>query len=163
MERDLVLVAQVMAPHGLKGQFKLCSFTESSLDDYLPLLSSKGDVFPLSLLSSHKDNVYIASSPHIKNRTDADLIKNTQLYIERNRLPKTNPDEYYHIDLVGCRVFSDAQEIGTVLAVHDFGAGSFLDISIKNKIATLPFNRESVLDIDLKSRVIKISMDFLLL
>ncbi len=54
---------------------------------------------------------------------------NTRLYIERDRLPEPEADEFYLADLVGlAAVAPDGRRLGRVDAVHDYGAGSSLEI-----------------------------------
>ena len=44
-------------------------------------------------------------------------------------MPPAQDDEYYHVDLIGCRVEAlDGSALGYVHAVHDFGAGDILEV-----------------------------------
>jgi 16S rRNA processing protein RimM len=49
--------------------------------------------------------------------------------VPRERLPPPGADEFYHVDLIGlAAVTADGTEVGTVIAVHDFGAGDILEL-----------------------------------
>jgi 16S rRNA processing protein RimM len=74
----------------------------------------------------------------------------------RERLPAINEENtYYHSDLVGLdAVGEDGVQIGTIHAVHDFGAGAVLEITPPGSGNTLmvPFTDATVPKIDLATR-----------
>ena len=76
---------------------------------------------------------------------------NTRLYIDRARLPEPEPDEFYLADLVGLTARDAAgAPIGTVNAVHDYGAGASLEIAREHSPPLLvPFTRACVPSLDI--------------
>jgi ribosomal 30S subunit maturation factor RimM len=68
--------------------------------------------------------------------------------------------------LQGLTVLDDTHgKVGGVVAALDYGAGTFLEIRLRRKdggIATLPFNKNTVLDVDLARRTIRVNSKFLL-
>ena len=47
----------------------------------------------------------------------------------RERLPAPEDDEFYHADLIGLTAWRpDGSELGTVVAVHNFGAGDLIEV-----------------------------------
>jgi 16S rRNA processing protein RimM len=88
-----------------------------------------------------------------------------KLYASRTALPKLQENEYYFEDLMGLFIATDkANFLGTVTGVFDYGAGVFLEIKLHdtNKLATLPFSKNSVLEVDLENKRIIIIDKFLL-
>ena len=83
--------------------------------------------------------------------TTAEALRGTELYADRGRLPAPDEDEFYHADLIGLTAIgTDGQAVGTVRAVHDFGAGDILEIvGAGGPPRMLPFTREAVPEIDL--------------
>ena len=70
-----------------------------------------------------------------------------------------DPDTFYHADLVGLDVVSvEGAQIGTVHAVHNFGAGDILEIMPLGRGAPvmLPFTDATVPKVDLSARQIVI-------
>ena len=67
----------------------------------------------------------------MRDRNAAEALRGTALYVARDKLPAlADADDFYHADLIGLTALSPAGEmLGTVLAVHDFGAGDLLEIS----------------------------------
>ena len=66
----------------------------------------------------------------IGDRDAAERLANTKLYVPRERLPDPDEaDEFYHADLIGLAVVDRAGEtLGTVVAVHNFGAGDLIEV-----------------------------------
>ena len=75
------------------------------------------------------------------------------MYVDRGSLPELDSEEFYHADLVGMRVTSeDGGNIGTVDAVHDFGAGNVLEIDRGQEASLfIPFTRDSVPLVDVEN------------
>jgi 16S rRNA processing protein RimM len=75
-----------------------------------------------------------------------------KLFVPRACLPPVAVDEFYHADLIGLRaITAEGAEIGTVMAVHDFGAGDILELQLAQSDATLmlPFTATCVPEVDL--------------
>ena len=78
----------------------------------------------------------------------------------RERLPPPAADEFYHADLIGlAAVTADGTEIGTVVAVHNFGAGDLLEMKPRAGGATimLPFTEAFVPSVDIAGGRIVVS------
>jgi len=124
-------VAQIGGAHGLRGEVKLKSFTGDpmAVADYAPLTSEDGASFEIEALRPAKGHL-VARFRGIEDRTSAERLANVRLFVPRERLPALAADEFYHADLIGLSaVKADGTEIGTVVAVHDFGAGDILELA----------------------------------
>jgi 16S rRNA processing protein RimM len=88
----------------------------------------------------------------VGDRDAAERLTNTKLFVPRERLPATEDDEFYHADLIGLRAEDeDGNEIGAVIAVHNFGAGDILEIQPPEGGAMLlPFTETVVPEVDIK-------------
>src|SRR5215470_15802804 len=88
----------------------------------------------------------------VDDRNAAERLTNLKLFVPRERLPPPAADEFYHADLIGlCAVTPDGAEIGTVAAVHDFGAGDILELQPKAGGSTImvPFTAAFVPSVDI--------------
>lgn len=144
---DRVCVGVIGGVHGVRGIVKVKPFTADPADvvAYGPLTDASGRrVIGLKLLSKHKGQ-WLARVDGVDDRDAAEALRGTELYVDRGRLPAADEDEFYHADLIGLTaVGTDGQAVGTVRAVHDFGAGG--------PPLMLPFTREAVPEIDLAGR-----------
>ena len=128
---ERICVAQIGGAHGLRGEVKLKSFTADpmAVKDYGPLTTEDGSAsFEIDMLRAAKGHL-VARFRGIDDRNAAERLANLRLFVPREHLPPPAADEYYHADLIGlCAVTADGTEIGTVAAVHDFGAGDILEV-----------------------------------
>lgn len=153
---DRVCVGVIGGVHGVRGIVKVKPFTADPADvvAYGPLTDASGRrVIGLKLLSKHKGQ-WLARVDGVDDRNAAEALRGTELYVDRGRLPAADEDEFYHADLIGLTaVGTDGQAVGTVRAVHDFGAGDILEIvGAGGPPLMLPFTREAVPEIDLSGR-----------
>ncbi len=144
----------IMGAHGVRGQIRLRSFTEEpeAIARYGALTDESGnEKFDLKLRGTIKDH-FIGSLSGVTDRNQAEALRGTQLYVERDALPKPNKREYYEADLVGLEARDRNTQIsGHVKAVHNYGAGPFLEIEpTKGDSFMLPFTDIYVPQIDLK-------------
>ncbi len=71
----------------------------------------------------------IARFAEVADRTAAEGLRGTTLSVPREALPPLEPGEYYHADLIGLAVVdTTGADVGTVVAVENFGAGDLLEI-----------------------------------
>jgi 16S rRNA processing protein RimM len=151
---DRVCVAQIDGPHGLRGEVKVKSFTAdpTAVKDYGPLQSEDGSAsFEIETLRPAKGHL-IARLRGVVDRDAAERLRNVRLFVPRERLPPAEADEFYHADLVGLSaVTPEGSEIGTVVAVHDFGAGDILELRPRAGSTTVmvPFTATYVPSVDL--------------
>ena len=150
---DRICIARIGAAHGVRGAVKLWPFTEDPLAvmDYGPLTTKDGArQFEVATARAAKDHL-VATLKGVATREDAERLNGIELYIARDKLPATDADEYYHADLIGLAAVNAANEpIGRVLAIHDFGAGTIIEIAPPSgPTLLLPFTNAVVPTVDL--------------
>jgi 16S rRNA processing protein RimM len=149
-----VLVAQIGAAHGVRGEVRLKTFTEDPLGvtRYGALETEDGArQFEIEAVRPAKD-MLVVRLKGVTDRNAAERLTNLRLYVARDRLPPPTQDEFYHADLVGlAAVTPDGSAFGTVKAVHNFGAGDLLEIEPAGGGATLmlPFTETAVPAVDI--------------
>jgi 16S rRNA processing protein RimM len=154
MRRDRVCVAQIGAPHGVRGEVRFRIFAEdpAALQRYGPLETEDGaQRFEIETLRPAKD-AFVARLRGIADRTAAERLTNVRLYVPREKLPPLDDDEtFYHADLIGLMACDrQGATIGTVTAVHNFGAGDLLEIALPSgPPMLLPFSAAAVPEVDI--------------
>ncbi len=155
-----VCVGVITGAQGIRGQVRVKSFTAEPTDiaAYGPLTDAKGSrEFRLELTGSAK-GVLLARVSGISDRNAAETLRGIELYVDRDALPETDEEEFYHADLIGLpAVLSDGTPYGTVRALHNFGAGEVIEILLADGgVAVLQFTHAVVPDIDLDAGQITI-------
>ncbi|MGE0562929.1 MAG: ribosome maturation factor RimM [Pseudolabrys sp.] len=154
---DRVCVARIGAAHGIRGEVKLWPFTEDplALADYNPLETEDGArTFNVEIVRAAKDHV-IARIAGVENRDAVQALTNLELFVPRDRLPPVEDGTYYHHDLIGLPAETkDGATLGTVLAIHNFGAGDVIEIGPLDggDSVMLPFTDAVVPEVDLDAR-----------
>jgi 16S rRNA processing protein RimM len=95
----------------------------------------------------------------VSDRTAAERLTNTKLFIERDLLPAPEPDEYYVADLIGLAAVDAAgAKLGVVSAVHDYGAGASLEIDCGDAGSLLvPFTAECVPEMNIAAGLVTVA------
>jgi 16S rRNA processing protein RimM len=147
-------VAQIGAPHGVRGEVRLRSFTEDpmALTCYGALEAEDGTrALELETLRPAK-NALVARFAGVTDRETAAELRNVKLYVPRARLPEPENDTYYHGDLIGLMaVDPHGAVLGTVCAVQNFRAGDLIEIapSAGGPSVLLPFTKAFVPLVDI--------------
>jgi 16S rRNA processing protein RimM len=160
-EEALTCMAEIVGVHGVKGIVKLKIFSDNpeSLIDYAPLCDSSGQPsFKITSLHQH-GNIWLAELDGLKDRTAAEKLRGTKLYVSREELPKIkNDNTYYHADLIGmAALYPDGKPMGRVINVSNFGAGDLLEVKpVKGTSFYVPFTARIVTDVDMKTKEVTI-------
>lgn len=154
-----VLLATIGAAHGVKGEVRVKSFTAEpmGLKDYGSLRTEDGRLFEIERIRPGK-GVVIVKFSGVDDRTAAEALNGISLYVDRERLPATGADEFYHADLIGLAASrEDGAPLGIVIAVHNFGAGDMLEIApSRGKTLLVPFTKEAVPVVDIAAGTLTI-------
>jgi 16S rRNA processing protein RimM len=116
----------------LRGEVRLWTFTEDpmAVARYGPLTTKDGArQLEVARARAAKDHL-VATFMGVTTREEAERLNGVELYIARDRLPATDEGEYYHADLIGLAAVDAAgKPLGTVAAIHNFGAGDIIEIA----------------------------------
>ncbi len=153
MARRLIEVGVIGRPHGTGGLVHVTSYTADpdSLSRYGPLEDETGQRYRLSWVKPGIARLALLAAGQerpIQDRTEAARLANRRLFVARASFPATTADEFYLADLIGLAAFDpNGTALGTVSAVHDYGAGASLEIGP----LIVPFTRAAVPAVDLNA------------
>jgi 16S rRNA processing protein RimM len=147
-----ICVARLGAAHGVRGEVRLWSFTAdpAAVVGYGPFETADGRLIEIETLRPAKD-FFVARLKGVADRDAAERLRNVELFVPRARLPAADGDEFYHADLIGLAVVdSSGAALGTVVALHNFGAGDLIEVrrADANDTVMLPFTQDAVPQID---------------
>jgi len=150
----LVCVGVVSGARGIKGDVRIKSFTgdPEAIASYGDLFDEKGETrYSIRIVGRAKDQLVVRVDG-IGDRTAAEALKGTKLYVPRHALPEAEEDEFYLWDLIGLAAeHVDGTALGRIEAVQNFGAGDFLEVVGEIKGGLLvPFTAEAVPVVDVR-------------
>jgi 16S rRNA processing protein RimM len=126
-----IALAAVAGAHGVKGELRLKLFADSveSLSRHEQLYVGGVERHLLAIRDGGKTAV--ARFEGIADRSAAEALRGSLVEVDRSALPPLEDGEYYHADLIGLRaVDGQGAEVGTVVAVENYGAGDLLEIEL---------------------------------
>lgn len=129
----LILVAVIGAPHGVRGEIRLKTYTErpETVGTIGALTDADGRRrFEITAFRLLKDDMAVIRLAGVADRTAAEALKGTRLFVRREQLPPPQEDEVYVADLVGLHVETEAGAVvGTVRGVANYGGGDLLEVA----------------------------------
>ncbi|MDR0640610.1 MAG: ribosome maturation factor RimM [Holosporales bacterium] len=167
MAEDRVCIGLITRPVGVVGCIKvqpyvlspalLLEFRSVSLDD--------GTLLNISSARVDTGGGVVLRLDGYGDRNSVEPLRMQRLFVSKSAFPKLEADEYYLFELQDLEILgNDGNSIGHVIIAQDFGAGAFLEVRLSagNILATIPFHRESVLEVDLSTKQIRIDEAFLI-
>ena len=157
---ERILVGAVVGAQGLAGLLRVKSFTANPEDlaAYGPvdLESADGKTRQAKIavtVTGTAKGVVIVRAAGVADRTQAEALKGARLFVARDALPAVEEDEFYLSDLIGLVAErEDGSRLGTVKAIHDFGAGDVIELAGPGGSLMLPFTGDTVPVVDLANR-----------
>jgi len=151
LPQDRILMGVIGRPHGVRGLAHVHSYTAepSDLTGYGVLEDDGGRRFRLRWKTEGVAEVFQiveAKRVPVTTREAAQALVNTRLYVPRAKLPPPGEEEFYLTDLMGLEAVDGAgKPLGRVDMVHDYGAGTSLEIGR----LIVPFTKACVPEIDI--------------
>ena len=174
---DLVVMAQVKEPYGLKGWIKLYMFGEArdGLKDFAEWWCNRGNearpdwqrVVPEGV--AEHGGTLVAKWPGVEDRDAAFALKGVQVAVPRAQFAANAENEFYWSDLIGLDVSNRQGEVlGQVAGLLDLGPHQVLRVRQAGVAGTapderlIPFVAQYIDAVDLKQRMIKVDwgLDF---
>lgn len=153
---EKICLGVIVGAQGINGEVKIKSFTEELEDigQYGQLENFDGTKkFDIKIKGSSK-GILRATVKNVNDRTAAEALAGTELFVSKDLLPELDDDEFYHSDLIGLdvKLKADNSVVGKVSGVYNFGAGDILEIKINatQKSEMIPFTEAYVPEIKVK-------------
>ena len=128
---DKILVGQIVAPQGLRGEFRVQSFSANPNDfKHFHIVSDRftPEQFHFVRVHNQKSDMIIAKIDTVSDRNGAENLRGTELFVLRSDLPELKQDEFYQHDLIGFAVVQDGKKIGIVDGFQNYGAGDIIEL-----------------------------------
>jgi len=158
-DADQVLVGEIGAAQGLKGEVRLRSYTQTPAD--IATYGSLQDETGAREIEIERVRItpkaIVARIKGVTTREGAEALNRTKLYASRAKLrpaEKAKDGEWYVADLVGlAAVNADGAELGAIVGVHNFGASDIVEIAPVSGEATflVAFTEATVPEVDIAS------------
>lgn len=162
-----IFIGRITGAHGIRGEVTIRSETElpQNIGAYGVLTDGRGDRrFEVKVVRTTPKGAVIARIAGIADRTAAEQLAGTDLYVERCQLPAPDEGEFYHSDLIGLKALApDGTAIGDVVAIQNYGAGDLIELRPHGETMTelVPFSDAYVPFVDIAAGTITIILPLL--
>lgn len=124
-----ITLAAIAGAHGVAGEVRLKLFGQSVAALSHHKSFNDGALTLLKIREDGKGGA-VARFAQSTSRADAERLRSTALTVPREALPPLAEGEFYHVDLLGLPVVTDAGDaVGRVLAIENFGATDIIEIT----------------------------------
>ncbi|MEA3284555.1 MAG: ribosome maturation factor RimM [Synergistota bacterium] len=164
---DLVEVGKIIAPHGVKGEFKVFPLTDfpdrfESMDE-LDLYDGKGrfvKTVPISSVRFRPDKGEVMiTSPKIRDRDEAEALRGMLVKVSKDQRRDLPEGEYWIDDLIGLSVIDEGsgESIGTLCDVMVTGGSDVYAVKRPDgRDMMIPAVGVYVSSVDIASGVLKV-------
>jgi 16S rRNA processing protein RimM len=136
---DLIELGRIISAYGVRGWVKIQPHSaQGTVLRAAPVWWLAAPVAPQAkpaALVAHKVKqvrpqgaTIVADLEGVGERDLAESLRGYTVFVSRLHFPKAQTDEFYWVDLVGCRVFGEAGLLGVVNEVVDNGAHALLKV-----------------------------------
>lgn len=157
---DKIKIGQVVNVVGLKGELKVYHYSDyKERFEELKQIYLENKVYKITGIRYMKDMV-ILKIYGIDDRTEAEKHKGKNIYIGKEDLRELPKDTYHVFDLIGLLVVDqEGRDLGILSDVIQNSAQDIYEIEREDKSKFLiPAVEEFILDIDLKTKTIKVKL-----
>lgn len=159
-----MLIGKIVGAHGIKGNIKIVSFTES-----LEIFEKGCSIALRGPDGSQKKSTINWIKPHgrkallslegITSRNHVDELIGWELYIARDRLPQLEPGVYYWSELIGLDVVTlDGGYIGKIDAIIQTGSNDVYVVRHQELETLIPALEKVVIAIDLVKKEMQVEL-----
>ena len=160
-KREWATIGTIVAPFGLRGELKVFSLSDIP-DRFAQLetvyLGPDYQPFRIESVRPFKGTMVLLKLPGINSATDAEPLREHDIFIPVEDLAKLPPDEYYQHDILGLQVIRlDGGPVGTITDIMPTGGNDVYVVkSPEGKQFLIPAVKAIVKQIDLVRRVMYI-------
>lgn len=141
-----ILIGKIVAPQGIRGEVRVHTYTAAPDD----LRSLKILDLPIKFVRAAGRDIAICRVDGITDRTAAEALRGTELFISRDALPAVTDGEYYQADLIGFDVVRAGASLGRVACFQNFGAGDIIELNNGDMVSFIGA------DVDMENKKVKV-------
>ena len=160
---DKFRVGVITASHGLKGEVKVFPTTDSPdrYDTLQEVLLFDGREYLPLTIDRHRyfKQMVIVHFEGLDRIEDIQAFIKKELYVDREHAEPLAEGEYYIADLIGCRVYDEAETyLGEVADVLQTGANDVYVVKGEDREILIPVIKDCVLAVDTEEGIIRVHL-----
>lgn len=163
---ERVAVGRVLRPHGVRGEVvvEVLSDVPDRLAPGSRMTASWHGRSPrpprpvtVETHRPHKSGALVRFTG-VEDRDRAEELREAWLEVDRSEVPEAPEGTYYWYELLGCRCWSDGEELGEVTDLLEDGGGLLLVVSDGERQVPIPFVQSFLKDVDVERGRIELDL-----
>jgi 16S rRNA processing protein RimM len=164
MDRDRVILADILRPRGNRGEVLARSQTDvpgrlaALRQAHVRFAAGSDAEVTISEAWPHMSD-WVLKFQGVDSIEDAERFAGSELWLpfaERAKLPE---GEYYQADLIGCEVLDEAgKTLGTVDGWQEYGGPPLMHVRVNGRDVLIPFVKGIYRAVDLEARRITVDL-----
>jgi len=145
-------IARILKPRGLKGEVKV-EFYSSDVSRFLKLkrLILSGTERCVEHISSDGGEYGFIKLAGVNSAEEAEKLRGEYLYAKREDLPPLPDGRHYIADLIGLKVMSDGECIGTLSDILQYGSADVYVVKGADSSLSFPAINGLIKNVDLEN------------
>jgi len=162
-EKDLLLIAEIVGVHGIRGNLRVCSYAESD-DIFTPGMSARLRNDDQEILCTIKEvspyrRGLLLCLEGVDDRNRAESLVGYGIYIEKSRLPAPEEGSYYWSDIIGLSVFDKGEVfLGKVDSLIPTGSNDVYVVKNGKREILIPAIASVVTEIDPEKGIMRVEL-----
>ena len=163
MNTDLIEIARIKGPHGLKGKMWITPYGDSfeTFSAYTHLIVGNQGTSRKLISCAQRKGRYIIELEGITHIDQVESIKGETLFVTRDQLGDLKEDEYYWSDLLGMHVVdTQGKVLGEVVKIFPTGSN---DVFVVDRIKQyyIPATNDVIIEISTQDKIIVVDTSLL--
>lgn len=167
MSGKLYNVGKIVNTHGVKGEVKVVTQTDfpdvrfAKGSSLLLVDPASGQTVPVTVESGRpQKNVYMVRFEGMDGINSVEPYRNWLIKVTEDELVELDEDEFYHHEIIGCRVVTDeGEELGTIGEIMSPGANDVWVVNRpKGKDILIPYIDDVVLSVDVENKLVTVQL-----
>ena len=161
---DLVMIGEVVKPHGVKGEVKAYLYSEKpeNFKHYVKIVlqvPTEGGTDTYDIIASRVQGKFaILKLAGVGTREAAEKLLGSSIWLPKDDFPKLDSGEYYWHQLNGLTVFTDTgQELGQVVRLFNTTAHDIMVVAGGGHEYMIPVRDDIIRNIDEQAGEITVS------
>ncbi|NBD22493.1 ribosome maturation factor RimM [Paenibacillus glycinis] len=167
MDQQWLSVGKLVNTHGIRGEVKVISQTDFPEERFAPnsvlrlINEESGQQLDVEIVSAREQKgMFFLKLKGYDNINDVEKYKGWSLKVSKEDLVELEEGEYYHHQIIGCKVVTDeGAELGVITEILVPGANDVWVVQpAKGKQVLIPVIDEVVLDVDIPNKTVKVHL-----
>ncbi len=154
--QDILKIGLIVKPQGIKGEVKIQPLTDDiSRFKKLKKVLIDQQTFVVERVTIGGNTVFLALSG-INDRDVAESLRGKFICVERQDAVKLPKDNYFIVDIIGCKLFVESQIIGEVVDVTSSRTDVFTVKCEDGRTMRFPFLKDLLINVDIENKEINV-------